>query len=143
MAKLRHIAISSQDANKTADFYMKVFGMKKLRTTDRPTHYGHILTDGYINLAVLNYKTDAVAGPEFGASFSGLHHIGFQVDSVEETAGALETNGGAMRDDIDEGFGIKPSGVKGKGEYKFGGPDKVIIDLSESGWQWDQNQASM
>ena len=143
MPKLRHIAIACQDADKTAEFYMKVFGLKKLRTTDKPTHYGHILSDGYMNIAVLDYKTDAVAGTEYGASFSGLHHIGFQVDSVEETAGKLEANDGSVRTDIDEGFGVKPSGSKGKGEFKFGGPDKVIIDLSESGWQGDQDQASM
>ena len=45
------------------------------------------LTDGDVNLAILNFKSDAAAGAERGKGFSGIHHIGFQVESLEAIAG--------------------------------------------------------
>ena len=82
MAKLRHIAITVPDPWKTAEFYMRVFGMKKVGETDWENANGVYLSDGVINLALLNYKTERAAG-ERGRGFVGVHHFGFWVDDVE------------------------------------------------------------
>ena len=37
---------------------------------------------GTINVAVLKFTTDAAAGVERGAGYSGLHHLGFEVDDL-------------------------------------------------------------
>ncbi len=37
-----------------------------------------IMSDGDLNLVILNFKSDAVAGVERGKGWSGIHHIGFQ-----------------------------------------------------------------
>ena len=83
MPKIKHIAIATQDAEKTAKFYIEVFGLKEIGKVDSPNASGYYLSDGDINMAILNFKNDAVAG-ERGKEYSGIHHIGFQVESLEE-----------------------------------------------------------
>ena len=86
MPKIKHIALSTQDVDKTAKFYIDVFGMKEIAKIDGPGARGYYLSDGDINLAILNFKNDAVAGVERGTGWSGIHHIGFQVESLEAIA---------------------------------------------------------
>src|SRR5207302_1517740 len=86
MPKIRHIALSTQDVEKTAKFYVETFGMKEVGKVDDPGTRGVFLTDGDINLAILNFKNDTAAGSERGKNFAGIHHIGFQVDSLEAIA---------------------------------------------------------
>ncbi len=134
---LRHIAIASKDPDKSAEFYIKNFGFKLVRTTDRPTQYGHVLTDGVINLAVLDFKVAGAAGVEFGTEFEGLHHIGFEVESPSEVGKQVTENGARARTDINEALGMK-KGVTSRGEMKYTGPDGVLFDLSEPGfWKFE------
>ena len=82
MPKIKHIALSTQDVDATARFYIEVFGMKEVGKIDDPGTRGCFLTDGDLNLAILNFKNDAAAGAERGKAFCGIHHIGFQVESL-------------------------------------------------------------
>ena len=72
MPKLKHIAISTQDVEKTARFYIEVFGMKEIARIDDPGTLGCFLSDGDINLAILHFKNDQAAGAERGKGYSGL-----------------------------------------------------------------------
>ena len=56
MPKIKHIALSTQDVEKTARFYIEVFGMKEVGKINDPGTRGCFLTDGDINLAILNFK---------------------------------------------------------------------------------------
>lgn len=135
MAKIKHIAIATQDAEKTAKFYTEAFGLEEIAKLDSPTASGYYLSDGDINVAILNFKNDEVAGAEYGKEFSGFHHIGFQVESLEEIAEKLAAAGSNPRDDINHSLGVgmgRPH--HGNVEVKYGGPDGVIIDVSETGW---------
>ncbi len=58
MAKLRHIAIACADVEATAKFYEEVFGMERVGTSESSIADGVYLSDGVINLAVLDYKPD-------------------------------------------------------------------------------------
>ena len=89
MAKLRHIAIATQNAEETAKFYVEVFGMTQLSSIETPIVSGAFLTDGTINLAILDFKNDQVAGAERGKNWSGIHHIGFEVENLEDIAQKL------------------------------------------------------
>src|SRR5712691_7515330 len=89
MPKIKHIAISTQDVDETARFYIDVFGLKEVGKVDSPGASGYYLSDGNLNLAILNFKNDAVAGVERGKQWSGIHHIGFQVESLDEIAERL------------------------------------------------------
>jgi len=135
MPKIKHIALSTQDVDKTAKFYMDVFGMKEIAKIDGPGARGYYLSDGDLNLAILNFKNDAVAGVERGAGWSGIHHIGFQVESLEAITERLKNAGSEPRDDINKALGVGQYGHRtGNVEVKFTAPDGVTVDVSETGW---------
>jgi catechol 2,3-dioxygenase-like lactoylglutathione lyase family enzyme len=135
MAKIKHIAISTQNVEATARFYIDVFGLKKVGKIDSPGASGYYLSDGDLNLAILNFKNDAVAGVERGKAFSGIHHIGFQVESLEEIAEKLKAAGSEPRDDVNQALGVGHGPRQGGNvEVKYSGPDGVMVDVSETGW---------
>jgi glyoxylase I family protein len=135
MPKIKHIAISTQDVDKTAKFYIEVFGMKEVGKVNSPGARGYYLTDGDLNLAILNFKNDAVAGVERGKDWNGIHHIGFQVESLEAIAERLAAAGSQPRDDVNKALGVGDHGHRyANVEVKYNGPDGVMLDVSESGW---------
>jgi len=135
MAKIKHIALSTPDPEKTAKFYVDVFGMKQIGRVDHPAVSGFYLSDGDLNLAVLNFKNDAVAGAERGRDFAGIHHIGFQVDSLEAIVERLAAAGSARRDDVNDALGVGRHDTRyANVEVKYSGPDGVMVDVSETGW---------
>ena len=135
MAQIKHIAIATQDADGTARFYVEVLGLKEIAKIDSPNASGYYLSDGNINLAILNFKNDQVAGSEYGQGYSGIHHIGFEVESLEQVAKKLEAAGSEPREDINAALSIGMGGPRHANvEVKYRGPDGVIIDVSETGW---------
>src|SRR5215470_10642999 len=54
MAKIRHIAIATQNEEETAKFYMDVFGLRQVGKINIPAVSGYFLTDGDINVAILH-----------------------------------------------------------------------------------------
>ena len=70
MAKLRHVAIAVPDPEKAARFYVDTFGLKVVGKTESPLASGIYLSDGTVNLALLNYKTDGAAGEERGKDYA-------------------------------------------------------------------------
>ena len=136
MAKIKHIAIATQDPEKTANFYKEVFGLEEVGRVSGENAEGYYLSDGNVNLAILRFKNETVAGEEFGTGYSGIHHIGFQVDDTESTDALLRKAESLPRDDINAalqaGMG---SGHGGRNvELKYSGPDGVMIDISQTGW---------
>ena len=137
MPKIKHIALSTQDPDATAKFYIDVFGMKEIGKIDSQGARGYYLSDGDLNLAILNFKTDAAAGVERGTGWSGIHHIGFQVESLEAITERLSAAGAAPRDDINQALAL--GGSHGDRRYanvevKYTAPDGVTVDVSETGW---------
>jgi catechol 2,3-dioxygenase-like lactoylglutathione lyase family enzyme len=76
MAKIRHMAIYTDDPAKLADFYVDVFGLEKKQET-HTAKGGHAvwLTDGYLELALIN--------PEIRESPRGMNHFGFTLEPGE------------------------------------------------------------
>ena len=134
MPKIKHIALSTQDVEKTARFYIDVFGMKEIAKIDDPGTTGCFLSDGNINLAILNFKNDQAAGVERGRGFKGIHHIGFEVEDMATIAERLTVAGAARRDDVNQALGVGDGHRKHNVEVKYSGPDGIMIDVSETGW---------
>ena len=135
MAQIKHIAIATQDADATAKFYTEVFGLREIAKLDSDNASGYFLSDGNINLAILNFKNDQVAGPEYGVNYSGIHHIGFEVESLEEIAKRLVAANSKTRDDINQALGVGMGGARHDNvEVKYSGPNGEIIDVSQTGW---------
>jgi hypothetical protein len=111
--------------------------MKEIARIDSPNARGYYLSDGDLNLAILNFKNDAVAGVERGKEWSGIHHIGFQVESLEAIAEKLAAVGSEPRHDVNEALGVGHGHHNtgyGNVEVKYSGPDGVMVDVSETGW---------
>lgn len=135
MAQIKHIAIATQDAAKTAKFYKEVFGLREIAKLDGPNAKGFYLSDGNINFAILDFQNDQVAGAERGKEYSGIHHIGFEVESLEEIAERLEAAQSQPREDINDALHLgMDAQAGGNVEVKYSGPDGVIIDVSQTGW---------
>jgi catechol 2,3-dioxygenase-like lactoylglutathione lyase family enzyme len=74
MARIRHIAIFSDDPEHLADFYAEVFGME---VKGRSEGDGSVwMTDGYMDIALL--KRSSELSPE------GVHHFGVTIDAQEK-----------------------------------------------------------
>src|SRR5438874_8632406 len=91
MAKLRHLAIACKDPDAMADFYMKAFDFKNVRTSDGPLAYGHHLSDGTIDLAILRFKTYQIGK---GTDDTGLHQFGILVEDLDEIEKKVGSLGG-------------------------------------------------
>ena len=109
--------------------------MREMAKLDSPNAKGYYLSDGNINLAILDFQNEQVTGAEYGKSYSGIHHIGFEVESLEEIAAKMQAANTQPREDINQALGVGMPGARHDNvEIKYGGPDGVIIDVSETGW---------
>jgi len=127
-AQIRHIAFSVPDPDKAAEFYEKVFGLERVGSTESPLASGVYVTDGYINIALLKYHSDEMAGIKEGKDFVGVHHIGFQVPDATAAKEKIESNGGRFFMDLPN---LKDTLYY---EEKFRDPNGVIFDISKQGW---------
>jgi catechol 2,3-dioxygenase-like lactoylglutathione lyase family enzyme len=117
-ARIRHIALSVKDIDATADFYEKAFGLKRSPKSEGPTAYRVYMSDGEINLALLQYKSEVGSGLKNPAEFVGIHHFGFQCDDLEQQQNFFD-----LGDPDDEDF-----------ERKFRDPNGIIFDVNWKGW---------
>ncbi len=127
-AKIRHIALSVQDPEKTAKFYEDALGLVRVGTTESALADGVYLSDGYINIALLRYKTDEMAGVAGGKDYVGTHHFGFKVDDAQAARKGIEASGGRFFMDLPD---LKETLYY---EEKFRDPEGVIFDISQNGW---------
>ena len=134
MPRIRHIAITTPDVEKTAKFYIEVFGMKEVGKINDPGTTGCFLTDGELNFAILNFKNDQAAGIERGKSFFGIHHFGFEVEDLAAIGDRLTDAGARRRHDVEQALGVVDGERKHNVEVKYTGPDGVMLDVSETGW---------
>ncbi len=136
MAKIKHIAIASQEPDKTAEFFKDVFDLQEVGKVENANASGYYLSDGNVNLAILNFRSEVVAGAEFGTGYAGIHHIGFQVDDAEDTESRLRGKDSEPRDDINKAMrSSMGSGHGGRNvETKYAGPEGIMIDISQDGW---------
>jgi methylmalonyl-CoA/ethylmalonyl-CoA epimerase len=132
MARIKHIALSTDDPAETAEFYKKVFGLTELRREPADTGAeGVWLSDGYIYFAVLKFAGEDTPNLGEGPStVRGIHHIGFYVDDIGETSAALEAA------DCSEYPGTS------KVNRKYTGPDGLGLDIRARGWD-EQIKARM
>ena len=139
MARIKHIALVTDDPAKTAEFYKEHFGLTELyRRPSDSGERGVWLSDGYIYFAILKYGTEDAPklGPGQTSDLRGIHHIGFQVDDIQATKKELEaagvqpvpiertrpreaTQGGPPSDSVN---------------LKYLGPDAVHFDVRQRGW---------
>lgn len=128
MARLRHFAIVVRDLEKAASFYEGVFDLKRVGQEVLDFASAIYLSDGVINLALLNYVGKRGSGLDNAKDFVGAHHFGFQVDDIGEAQKKIEAAGGSFF------FDLGNDQEKENFERKFKDPDGIIFDISKKGW---------
>ena len=125
-ARIRHIALCVKDIKATAYFYVKAFGLKRTDDPEGTTAWNCYMSDGEVNLALLQYKSEVDSGVPKG--YVGIHHFGFQCDDLPAQQKKVEAAGAEFFYDLgepeDEGF-----------ERKFKDPNGIVFDLNWKGWQ--------
>ena len=126
MAQIKHIAIRTQDVEKTAAFYKDAFGLEQVGVGQS----GIYLTDGHLNIAILSFRS-VVEGETMKL---GVDHIGFQVDDVDAAVARIKQSGGKSLDHRNEVSAGDPAQPQSYFEVKCIGPEEQIIDVSNAGW---------
>jgi len=131
VAKIKHIAIRTPDPEKTAAFYKEVFGLEEVGKAAS----GCYLSDGSINLAILRSNEHGTGEtPRDVPGYAGIDHLGFVVESVDETGKKLDAAGARPLFDRVDLSHAPTSGPRSYYEVKYRGPDGQVIDISESSW---------
>lgn len=125
MEKLRHIALSVSDPDKAAEFFEKAFGMTRAGRAMR----GWYMTDGVMNVALLNFKDESVPGYAGLKDVRGVIHFGMWVDNLEEAEKRVLEAGGTYL------TGRKETDPNVFYEVKYRTPDGIVFDITESGWR--------
>jgi catechol 2,3-dioxygenase-like lactoylglutathione lyase family enzyme len=113
MARIRHLAIVSENRERLVKFYTEAFGLKVVDGVGSAIY----LTDGYINLAIIQKR------PQYQ---EGLYHFGIEVDDVEALKPICKELGAASE--------IQKRPPNREAEYRVADPDGNLIDLSQHGW---------
>ncbi|MBI3302796.1 MAG: VOC family protein [Deltaproteobacteria bacterium] len=131
MAKLKHVALCIKDARGTAAFFKKFFEMTVVEQADTAEYAYAFLTDGDMDLALLQFKTEELArkaGVESGRDYVGVHHIGFLVDDPRAMYRRLKEGGAEIP--------LPLGAMTGPGVYfdfKVRDPNGILIDVGH-GW---------
>lgn len=120
MPQLNYMAIMSDDPQRMKDWYGRWFGFEELNRTGDGTIY---LTDGYFNVAIMKRGAAALEDEHK----VGLHHFGFEIDSIIDIERNLE--------DFDPSIRIERRPAEDPyAQYRIRDPEGVIVDLSEKGY---------
>jgi catechol 2,3-dioxygenase-like lactoylglutathione lyase family enzyme len=114
--KLRHVAFVVRDAAELAGFYREQLEMELFHVDPDGSHF---LTDGYINLALIQHRLDSETP-------TGFNHFGFTVDNVPTVSDRMVAAGvpRPVTRPTDRPFA----------EYRAIDPEGNWFDLSEHGF---------
>jgi catechol 2,3-dioxygenase-like lactoylglutathione lyase family enzyme len=129
---LNHIALRAREPERVADFYTRVLELKGI---EEGGEAGSImLTDGKVRLVIRRCHNGF-----YRTMRQGFDHIGFKVDSVEQTTKELADLAAAYPECAAKKIagGVQGSAIAKDlqacpiGKYAFGDPDGVLVDISE------------
>ena len=126
MDRIKHIAIFTADPEKTANFYVDVFGLEMAGPAGRGGFY---LSDGEINLAILKARGLDADNPAGFQTPAGIDHFGFQVEDLEATQARLAEYGA---DELPSH--APPGGGAFYYECRYRGAGGQVVDVTENGW---------
>ena len=122
MPRIKQMAIVCEEPERMKDYYCRWFGFGELARGSEGSVY---LTDGYLNVGLLK------KGPQLPEENQdlGLHHVGFHVESIEETRKRLQEFDPSIRLE-------KRPKEDPYSEYRivFPEPQGFAIDISEKGY---------
>ncbi len=100
MPKITHISLKVADIETTSRFYETVFGFRHVNTVHREgrrgSHVSRHLTDGTMDLTLMQYEHEEADEADFAGPAPCIHHFGIEVDDVDAFAQALAAAGGEI-----------------------------------------------
>ena len=97
---IKHIAFKVLDAEKERVFYEQVFGYKHVNTVRRKgmngDHISHHMTDGYMDLTLIQYENEHADEADFAGAAPCIHHIGMEVEDLDAFIASIESTGGEI-----------------------------------------------
>ncbi len=124
-AKLRHIAIAVKNPEKAAKFFEEAFGMTRAGSAQR----GVYMTDGVMNVALLDFGEEPTPGFEDQPDYEGIIHFGMWVDDTQATDEAIKKAGGSW---MTGRFEKNPNVFY---EVKYKTPEGIVFDVTANGWR--------
>lgn len=120
MARIRHLAILTEDVDQLVKFYTGTFGLKIVHGVGTATY----LSDGHINLAIIPIGPEReIEGQHLRP---GINHFGFEVEDVNALRAACSEHNASS--------GIAKRPPNREAEFRVQDPDGNLIDLSQHGW---------
>ena len=120
MARIRHLAILTENVDKLVKFYTTAFGLKVVHGIGTATY----LSDGHINLAIIPIGPEReIEGPQLQP---GINHFGFEVEDVTTVREACK--------DLSASSEVDKRPPNREAEFRVHDPDGNPIDLSKHGW---------
>ena len=126
LSKIHHIAIIGTDYNKTTDFYINKLKFEKISEYNRPEKNDILLNvkKGDIVLEIFIKKDAPLRPPMPSPEYTGLRHLAFRVDSVEDILEELD-----ILDIVHEG--LRYDDYDGKKMAFFFDPDGLPLEIHE------------
>lgn len=122
MNRIVHIALKVDDLESAAKFYESVFGFKEAHTEKVRDHVSRHLTDGTIDLSIMQYDS-GTRSAESKAAGDGpcIHHFAVEVDDLEAATKQIKRYGCSIISDA----GVIP--------VKFRAPGGTVCELVPKG----------
>ena len=126
LSKIHHIAIIGTDYNKTTDFYINKLKFEKISEYNRPEKNDILLNvkKGDIVLEIFIKKDAPLRPPMPSPEYTGLRHLAFRVDSVEDILEEFD-----RLDIVHEG--LRYDDFDGKKMAFFFDPDGLPLEIHE------------
>ena len=126
LSKIHHIAIIGTDYNKTTDFYINKLKFEKISEYNRPEKNDVLLNvkKGDIVLEIFIKKDAPLRPPMPSPEYTGLRHLAFKVDSVEDVLEEFE-----KLDIVHEG--LRYDDYDGEKMAFFFDPDGLPLEIHE------------
>ena len=126
LSKIHHIAIIGTDYNKTTDFYINKLKFEKISEYNRPGKNDILLNvkKGDIVLEIFIKKDAPLRPPMPSPEYTGLRHLAFKVDSVEDIIEEFD-----RLDIVHEG--LRYDDYDGKKMAFFFDPDGLPLEIHE------------
>ncbi|HEY1260144.1 MAG TPA: VOC family protein [Stellaceae bacterium] len=121
MAKINHVALKVNDLEAATKFYENVFGFRQVGTGRSRGHISRHLTDGYVDLALMVYDSEADEEAKLVGEGPAIHHFGIAVEDRAATLAKIAANGGTILSKPDAGT------------VKFRSPDGTIAEIADPG----------
>ena len=119
MAKINHVALKVNDLETATKFYENVFGFRQIGTGRSRGHISRHLTDGYVDLALMVYDSEADEEAKLVGEGPAIHHFGIAVEDRAATLAKIAENGGTILSKPDAGT------------VKFRAPDGTIAEIAD------------